>query len=258
VTTPAAPPLHMLAFRPDMAGLMRLAHREHLLPPGDDPGYALHAILAASFHELAPQPFALLPPGTQGRDWTLLAYSLHPLEDLRAHALAFADPGFLAPLDLAAAAGKTMPAAFPADTRLSFRVRVRPVVRTGKPNVNGQTAPGSGRAREVDAYQSVAIAAGGKPALSRGEIYTQWLTARLTQAGAAPEMVSLEACRRVRLMSRDRSGGAKSNRYIEGPEAVMTGALRVTDPDAFAQGLARGIGRHRAFGFGMLLLAPPR
>ena len=38
----------------------------------------------------------------------------------------------------------------------------------------------------------------------------------------------------------------------------MSGTLRVTDPAAFAAGLARGIGRHRAFGFGMLLLAPPR
>ena len=41
-----------------------------------------------------------------------------------------------------------------------------------------------------------------------------------------------------------------------GPDVVMQGRLRVSDPQAFAQLLARGVGRHRAFGFGMLLLRP--
>ena len=40
----------------------------------------------------------------------------------------------------------------------------------------------------------------------------------------------------------------------EGPDATLTGHLRITDPTAFAHLLARGVGRHRAFGFGMLLL----
>jgi len=31
----------------------------------------------------------------------------------------------------------------------------------------------------------------------------------------------------------------------------------VRDPTGFAALLARGVGRHRAFGFGMLLLRPP-
>lgn len=37
----------------------------------------------------------------------------------------------------------------------------------------------------------------------------------------------------------------------------MHGTLTVTDPAFFAQALAVGIGRHRASGFGMLLLRPP-
>jgi CRISPR system Cascade subunit CasE len=36
----------------------------------------------------------------------------------------------------------------------------------------------------------------------------------------------------------------------------MTGILEVTGGEAFARLLARGVGRHRAFGFGMLLLKP--
>jgi CRISPR system Cascade subunit CasE len=35
------------------------------------------------------------------------------------------------------------------------------------------------------------------------------------------------------------------------------GEFNITDRDGFDQLLRRGIGRHRAFGFGMLLLSPP-
>jgi CRISPR system Cascade subunit CasE len=50
-----------------------------------------------------------------------------------------------------------------------------------------------------------------------------------------------------------RYGGAR----IERPNAVLEGHLMVRDPVAFRALLARGVGRHRAFGFGMLLLRPP-
>lgn len=94
--------------------------------------------------------------------------------------------------------------------------------------------------------------------LSRGKVYSDWLEGRLRQSGAALEAVSLDAFKRVILMTRDRSNGGKLNRQTEGPEATMSGILRIIDPTVFAAALARGIGRHRAFGFGMLLLAPPR
>jgi CRISPR system Cascade subunit CasE len=43
----------------------------------------------------------------------------------------------------------------------------------------------------------------------------------------------------------------------EGPDAVLRGRLQIEDGNGFARLVARGIGRHRAFGFGMLLLMPP-
>ena len=36
----------------------------------------------------------------------------------------------------------------------------------------------------------------------------------------------------------------------------MTGELEVGDSERFLHLLARGVGRHRTFGFGMLLLRP--
>ena len=47
-------------------------------------------------------------------------------------------------------------------------------------------------------------------------------------------------------------------RYSEGPDAVMRGILTITDAEAFFNLLTRGVGRHRAFGYGMLLLRPAR
>ena len=41
-----------------------------------------------------------------------------------------------------------------------------------------------------------------------------------------------------------------------GPDATLQGALRVTGGNAFANLLARGIGRHQSYGYGMLLLRP--
>ena len=54
------------------------------------------------------------------------------------------------------------------------------------------------------------------------------------------------------------SGQNRSHRGVERPDALFTGEITVADPEAFCRLLARGVGRHRAFGFGMLLLRPPR
>jgi CRISPR system Cascade subunit CasE len=68
----------------------------------------------------------------------------------------------------------------------------------------------------------------------------------------------VEAFRFTRLLARDHSGGRSRSQHTEGPDATITGTLVVDDPDRFSVGLARGVGRFRAFGFGMLLLSPPR
>ena len=89
---------------------------------------------------------------------------------------------------------------------------------------------------------------------SREEVYAGWLAGQLNEG----QGVSL-ALSQTKLVSfqRTRSFRKLHARYVEGPDAVMRGVLTITDPDAFAQLLARGVGRHRAYGYGMLLLRPP-
>jgi len=243
--------LFMHALPPDMNRFMRFATRERLLPPGGDLGYAFHAMLVALFAERAPKPFVWCAPGTRsgGRDGRLLCYSPAPLEELIAHVQTFAEPTLLSLLDLASAESKAMPQQFSLGTRLGFRVRIRPVLRTGK------ARDGTG-GKERDAYidddapPDVRVA-------TRAECYVHWLSRRLVAGGADLEHAQLDAFSLTRLMTRDRSGKKSKRDAPTGPDAVAVGTLTVADPDAFHTLLARGVGRFRAFGFGMVLLAPP-
>lgn len=245
--------LRLLSFRPDFDRLMRLAHREKLVPPGGDLGYALHAVFAASFGEGAPRPFRLFAPGEigGGPGGRLLAYSARPLTDLVTHAVTFADPAFAAPLDLAAAEEKIMPTDFPVGTRLGFEVRIRPVVRTGA------SADGTVGARERDVYQGAAV--GEAAHAARARVYADWLARQFGRDGAARvERSEVTSLRQTRLMTRDRSPGARAPASLGGPDACFAGELVVEASAPFAALLTRGIGRFRAFGFGMMLLRPPR
>ena len=238
----------MHSFQPDVGRLMRLAMRERLLPPGDDLGYALHVVLAASFADASPKPFTWCAPGATPRGPArLLCYSATALDALVIHASRFADPAFLSVLDLASAASKEMPTSFADGSRLNFRLRVRPVLRTGKER------DGSG-GKERDAYLDNSESLSGK---TRGECYIAWMGERMAANGARLERAALHSFQLTRLMTRDRSSAKSRIDAPTGPDAVVGGTLAVTDTAAFSQLLARGIGRFRAFGFGMLLLAPP-
>ena len=43
---------------------------------------------------------------------------------------------------------------------------------------------------------------------------------------------------------------------VQRPQALFVAEAAIAQPQRFGELLARGIGRHRAFGFGMVLLAP--
>jgi CRISPR system Cascade subunit CasE len=238
--------LHMLQFTPDLPRLIRWADGQRLLATRqeDDLGYALHAVLRAAFDNLAPAPFALVRQGS--RPTQVLAYSAHTAPVLREQALTFAEPEIVEIIGLAGLADKQMPAQFAPGRRLGFTLRARPTVRT---DVDGDRT----RTRERDAF--LAAIAGTEPlgGPSRGEVYQQWLAKRLRAGGCEPEHLVLEGFRLTTTLRRDR---VRKLNPILGPDASFTGIFAITDPDRFAALLAHGVGRHAAFGFGMLLLRP--
>lgn len=233
--------LTMIKLEPDMGRLVRWAERRKLLPQRgeDDLGYALHALFCATFgKQNAPRPFSLLR-GAQ-RPATLLAYSATPGDALRRLAQATAEPDAAEAIALDTFAAKTMPATWPVGQRFDFVVRVRPMLRTDR---DGNRA----RTKEVDAFVL------SPPNSDRGAVYAGWLQHHL--AGAEVGQATLDAFRLSRVRRRDADRHLKSQL---GPDASFVGTLSVTDGPLFARTLARGVGRHRSFGFGMLLLKPAR
>lgn len=250
------PPLHLLHTRPDPRRLAAWAIRRGLMQKNCDPGYALHGLLHAVFGELAPQPFHHVDA-----DQGLLAY-LRTTPETVARCVALADPDAASALGLVASASsagyslRPFPTQWPAGQVLGFDVRVRPVLRTAK--------------GERDAFLSAADAAGdpaSRPPLDRAEVYAQWLRSQLAvreASGVEPwqgavELLDIRMTRyqRLQVMRRTQRADEREPRrqsISAGPDVELSGHLRVVDPTGFAALLARGIGRHRAFGFGMLRL----
>ncbi|WP_186389327.1 type I-E CRISPR-associated protein Cas6/Cse3/CasE [Stappia sp. TSB10P1A] len=246
-------PLNMVSLPVHLRDLRRLAaHRGH----GDDEGRALHHLLGETFGPKALQPFRLMvSPG--GRAATLYAYTPRSGEDLRDTAAAVGAPEALAAFAIDRLAVKTMPDAWKTGRRLAFDLRVRPVRRLLKPLAQAGPAtdgkPFAAKA-EVDAFLVDAIRRhpDGPPAdaetpLRREEVYRDWLAHRLKDAAElivhGTHLVGFER-RRVR----------RGSSVSEGPDATFHGELRIGDPTAFARLLATGVGRHAAYGYGMLLL----
>ena len=89
---------------------------------------------------------------------------------------------------------------------------------------------------------------------TREVVYREWLAERLECGGAVldKDKTKLASFQRTRAIRK------RHRRYSEGPDALMRGELTIDDPAAFAKLLSHGIGRHRAYGYGMLLLRPAR
>jgi CRISPR system Cascade subunit CasE len=84
------------------------------------------------------------------------------------------------------------------------------------------------------------------------------LRGQLARSGAARfQEAKLVRFQRERL-ARQTHRGERRWEFCDRPDATMTGTLEVADAAAFHALLTRGVGRHRAFGFGMLLLRPPQ
>lgn len=262
--------LYCHRFRVKRSGLAQLARRHHHPANSEDVGYQVHALLAALFGERAPSPFAVDPDGqARGPVATVLAYGITALEDLNKEARATADPQVYDTLVWDQCAAKPMPETWKEGAAYRYRVRVCPVRRRKQED---------GQHRELDA-----LLASPEPApeddrsvlLRRQFVYEAWLREQIEgalertraeqpwQGGASIESCALDSFRLTRLMRHNRErklapvpNPKKALRQGASgrPDATLSGILRVKDGQRFGCLLARGVGRHRAFGFGMLLL----
>lgn len=135
---------------------------------------------------------------------------------------------------------------FTSGRRLGFSLRVRPTVRSDR---NGDRT----KNRERDAFLAALDAARPDALPDRAEVYLSWTKAHLERGGLKVMSARIDGHERVQALRRD---GKRDLKPVQGHAASVAGVIEVTDPERFHALLARGVGRHRTFGYGMLLLSP--
>jgi len=246
-------PLNLIRLPVNMPELNRFAESRALVRRGVlDEGLMLHHILSETFGPGTLQPFRLMVAHGQRRA-TLYAYTGQDADVLQKTAEVVATPDILTVLDISALAAKPLPKqAFTTGKRLGFDIKLRPVVRLHKESKEARAGA------ERDAFQLEASCdhpdsrgAMAKSGRTRAVVYMDWLTARLGKAATLErETTRLTSFQRVRAL--------RGGKIIEGPEAILHGTLRIDDPAAFSDMIRKGIGRHRSYGYGMVLLRPPQ
>ena len=247
-------PISLVRLRPDLVALTRWGLERRFLPGrgNADFGYCLHAALKATLGALSPKPFVLRRTGRASLAAEILGYVAADPNTLRdAASLPPPESALEGLFDLPGIEARAMPGYWRPDAHLGFEVRVRPVVRS---RPEGRTRPG----HEVDAAVWHAQHVEDGQVLPKEAVYRDWLAARLETRGAHLLNARIVSMRRTRVRRRPYAAGTgRTARDTEGPDVLFRGELAVADPELFAEGLARGVGRHASFGFGCLLLSPP-
>jgi len=248
-------PFFMVSLDLKVRRLVSLAKARDIPLYRMDEGYLIHSVLGELFGDLAPKPFAVR--GRRGGALNVLGYTDCSAEELRARAHAVAEPAAYNCCEWHALAGKPMPEVWTVGTTYRFSIRVCPVVRRSGVGPNGEK-PG----REMDAYLAEVEKQPGVE-LNRAEVYANWLRVAFERRGGAElEGTKVSGFSLRPLLRRDRNRKPQtvpakphSRQHASGrPDVTMEGQLRVSDSGTFSRLLRRGVGRHRAFGFGMLLL----
>ena len=108
---------------------------------------------------------------------------------------------------------------------------------------------------EIDAYDLHRRRATEKcdPLLSREDVYIAWLAEKVERSWGAYLLGIRVVSARRRPQTR-RAG----ERTLPATATEFDGTLRVEDPARFRNMLAEGVGRHRSYGYGMILIRPAR
>ena len=231
---------------------------------GFDEGRALHHVLDEAFGPGSLRPFRLMA----ARDATLgsiYAYTTQAEAEVRAAVSAAAPPEAGRIIGLDRLDFRQMPTNWTTGRRLGFDIRIRAIVRIKNALSNPRHPAKPYKAgAELDAFfvEAQRNHPGSRPVLVDGEatssgmlaagrtretVYRDWLAARFGEAAQLnPERTTMQKFHRTRV--------ARAGRSTEGPDAVFHGELTIADPVAFESLLANGVGRHKAYGYGMLLL----
>ena len=232
---------HLVSFSLNPSSLISVGVARKTIPPSGDLGYVIHQVLTETFGLAAPKPFHFF----ETQNFKLLTYSPYSSSELLSFALQRKDKvkGWelvSGALNFPSIEDIPLPNPWAAGRRYRFAVRTRPITRISH-------AKERGLPRECDVFLHAIARKETDSWIDRQTVYLSWFGEQLAHAGARLGQVRIHSMTRKQVYRK----GAPS---LEGPDVTFTGALEISDPAMFAEFVARGIGRHRAFGFGMLLL----
>ena len=230
--------LYLMRATLDMVNMARYAAEQH----HSDPDRTAHCLMAESFGKAQmPKPFAIKTRLTNGTlQGTALAYTCITAEELRKVAEQHQKLAHSAVMDPRTIMTIPVPDQWSEGHSIRFEIRIRPTKRSSSRDAEHPKS-------ELDIYLGSAENA------SRAETYCQWLSESMWRQGglqATPlSMVMTKfAMRRVRRQN--------PSQRTTGPDATITGDATVVNPERMRSALADGLGRHKAYGYGMLLLRP--
>lgn len=237
--------LHRLVL-PDYLSIQKLSRQLKLTEYLYDPDYIYHSLLLELLGPGKLLPFVQDP---RKRGLALLGYSMMDSENLRDLAGVVAPTEIYNLINWKDSQSKKMPRQLNSGTCFRFRTRVCPLVR-GPSYIGKDRQVPKKKNAEVDVY--LARCWQKNTSADRETIYLEWLENELGREKAA--MLESASMTGFRLKWALRRGRNRNPRTITLPDALFKGALSINNPQGFARLIARGIGRHRSFGFGMLLL----
>ena len=241
--------LYMIRIQLDAFNVYSLGRKRKLPINRSDPGYLLHCYLMELFGENAPTSFSVV--SSEGRWITLLGYGPLPAEHLKIAAQQKAVEHVYSGCRWDTFDSKAVPNLWEPNQLIDFEVRVCPVVRMAGESSRHR------KGAEVDVFLAKCWEIDDPSVfIDRYAIYRDWFLKQIeSNACVSVTQISVKSFKRSQLLRRDHEQIRKSH-ILEKPDVTICGSFVVTDPDNFSCLVKRGIGRHRNFGFGMLLLKP--
>lgn len=217
-------------------------HLCQVYPNGiDDVNYATHAALDSNFGPSVVKPFSIVgDKPNSDHTFKVLAYSDHDADALQELASELATPEWYACVK--SVVSKPMPKTWAAGRELRLGLRTCPVRRSGN--------------TEGDLFMS---AVRSDPTSDRHQVYSAWVSSLLEDSGAVTlqQAPVVERFHTSRVVRRDQE--TKAVRHVTIPDVTFDLNVVVKDGERFNELLCSGVGRHRSFGFGMILVRlPPR
>lgn len=198
---------------------------------GTDAPYRLHCLMSEVFGGRAPlRPYRVVE--RPGRPRTILAYSRTAPSDIRRLAR---ETGYALKMR-----------ALGTD---ELRARPVPRIRTGQCLVVSVLAAPHRRRNGTTEMDAHSVSGGSPERAARERSYAAWLAEKIERSNSArlldATLIRWERTREMR---------SKNRPPILITRAEMTGVLEVRSEPGFRALLATGIGRHRAYGYGMLMI----